>query len=172
MLDNIDNIIFLGVMFPSIPLMMVNFGNRYAVVAQLIRHLHDEMIHTKDISKGDGERFVKQIGQLRHRLRLIGMCQTLASFAFILTLGALIAVYFENTRMASQMFFGTIVSMTLSMILFTWEIRVANTALDVHLSDLEERQEWIEWQKYLAPRPMRPMRRKRKTPAKKQAPKT
>jgi len=32
--------------------------------------------------------------------------------------------------------------MIMSMILFTIEIQIANSALDVHLSDLEKHQEW------------------------------
>ena len=35
-----------------------------------------------------------------------------------------------------------------SMLLFTREIQIANTALDVHLSDLESHQ---EWEQYLKP---------------------
>ena len=39
-----QDILIIGVLFPVIPLMMVNFGNRYTVLANLIRHLHDEVI--------------------------------------------------------------------------------------------------------------------------------
>ena len=41
-----QDILIIGVLFPAIPLMMVNFGNRYTVLANLIRHLHDEVIVT------------------------------------------------------------------------------------------------------------------------------
>ena len=41
-----EDILIIGVLFPAIPLMMVNFGNRYSVLANLIRHLHDEVIKT------------------------------------------------------------------------------------------------------------------------------
>ena len=39
-----QDILIIGVLFPAIPLMMVNFGNRYTVLVNLIRHLHDEVI--------------------------------------------------------------------------------------------------------------------------------
>ena len=39
-----QDILIIGVLFPAIPLMMVNFGNRYTVLANLIRHLHDEVL--------------------------------------------------------------------------------------------------------------------------------
>jgi len=35
--------------------------------------------------------------------------------------------------------------MIMSMILFTLEIQIANSALDVHLSDLEKHQEWRDY---------------------------
>ena len=36
-----QDILIIGVLFPAIPLMMINFGNRYIVLANLIRTLHD-----------------------------------------------------------------------------------------------------------------------------------
>ena len=35
-----QDILIIGVLFPAIPLMMVNFGS----AGELIRHLHDEVI--------------------------------------------------------------------------------------------------------------------------------
>ena len=35
--------------------------------------------------------------------------------------------------------------MIMSMILFTLEIQIANSALDVHLYDLEKHQEWKDY---------------------------
>ena len=44
--------------------MMVNFGNRYTVPANLIRHLQDEVIRD-NVSPNDAERFLLQISRLR-----------------------------------------------------------------------------------------------------------
>ena len=65
-----QDILIIGVLFPAIPLMMVNFGNRYAILATLIRHLHDEVIRD-NVSPNDAERFLLQINRLRDRLHLI-----------------------------------------------------------------------------------------------------
>ena len=51
-----QDILIIGVLFPAIPLMMVNFGNRYSVLANLIRHLHDEVIRDS-VSSRNTERF-------------------------------------------------------------------------------------------------------------------
>ena len=51
---------------------------------------------------------------------------------------------------------GSILLMMGSMLLFTREIQIANTALDVHLSDLESHQEWEQY--------LKPKRRRRAAP--------
>ena len=143
-----QDILIIGVLFPAIPLMMVNFGNRYTVLANLIRRLHDEVIHDS-VSPKDAERFLVQIGRLRDRLRLIGIIQSCAAISFVLALGAMIAAYFDKPIIASILFLGSILLMMSSMLLFTREIQIANRALDVHLSDLETHQ---EWEQYLKPK--------------------
>ena len=132
--------------------MMVNFGNRYTVLANLIRYLHDEVIGG-NVSTTDAERFLLQINRLRDRLRLIGIIQCCAAISFVMALGAMIAAYFDERTISSIMFLISILLMMGSMLLFTREIQIANTALDVHLSDLESHQEWQEYWK--------PKRRKR-----------
>ena len=146
------DILIIGVLFPAIPLMMVNFGNRYTVLANLIRHLHDEVIRDS-VSPNDAERFILQISWLRDRLRLIGIIQSCAAIAFVLALGAMIAAYFDERLLSSMLFLTSILLLMGSMLLFTREIQIANTALDVHLSDLETHQEWEQY--------LKPMRRRR-----------
>ena len=69
------NILIVGVLFPAIPLMMINFGNRYQLLAGLIRNLHDTVIN-ETTSTEDSARFFHQITGLRQRLRLIAIIQT------------------------------------------------------------------------------------------------
>ena len=68
---------------------MVNFGNRYTVLANLIRNLHDEVVGD-NISPQDAKRFLMQIRRLRDRLRLIGIIQSFAAMAFVLALMAMV----------------------------------------------------------------------------------
>ena len=143
-----QDILIIGVLFPAIPLMMVNFGNRYAILATLIRHLHDEVIRD-NVSPNDAKRFLLQINRLGDRLRLIGIIQSSAAISFVLALGAMIAAYFDERMVSSVLFLGSILLLMGSMLLFTREIQIANTALDVHLSDLETHQ---EWEQYLKPK--------------------
>ncbi len=136
-----QDILIIGVLFPAIPLMMINFGNRYTVLASLIRDLHDAVI-LDDTSLGDAERFLRQINTLRKRLRLIGIVQTVSALAFCLALSAMIATYLDAHDAGSWLFFSSIILMVMAMLGFTVEIQIANSALDVHISDLEDHHEW------------------------------
>lgn len=139
-----QDILIIGVLFPAIPLMMINFGNRYSVLATLIRHLHDSAIHD-NTPPDDAARFLLQITRLRKRLQLIGIIQTCAALAFIAAAAAMIAMYLDYVAFGSWLFFVGVVLMMVAMSLFMLEIQIANKALDVHLSDLEGRQEWATY---------------------------
>ena len=139
------DILIVGVLFPAIPLMMINFGNRYSLLAGLIRSLHDTVINAQTPAD-DSARFFQQIASLRQRLRLLAVTQTFSAVAFILNLSAMISLYLNTGDAGSWLFFSAIILMIVSMVLFTLEIQIANSALDVHLSDLEKHQEWRDYQ--------------------------
>ena len=141
-----QDILIIGVLFPAIPLMMVNFGNRYTVLANLIRNIHDEVLG-ENISLQDAERFLLQIRHLRDRLRLIGIIQSCAAMAFVLALMAVIAAYFDKHTLSSMLIVGSISSLTISTLMFTGQVQIANIALDAHLSDFEQHQEWQQYLK-------------------------
>ena len=66
------DILIVGVLFPAIPLMMVNFGNRYLLLAGLIRSLYDTVINAQTPAD-DSARFLGQIASLCQRLRLLAV---------------------------------------------------------------------------------------------------
>ena len=94
------NITTVGVLFPAIPLMVINFGNRNSLLTGLIRNLHDTVINEK-ISTDDSDRFFRQIASLRQRLRLIAIIQTCSSLAFIFNLSAMFSLYFGIDNLGS-----------------------------------------------------------------------
>ena len=128
-----QDIMIIVILFPAVALMMANFGNRYSVSANLSRHSRDE-VNRDNVSPKDAKHFHLEINRLHERLCLIGTTQSCAAISFVLTLGAMIAAYFDEHMVSSVLFLG-------SILLFTREIQIANTALDVHLSDLESHQE-------------------------------
>jgi hypothetical protein len=78
-----------------------------------------------------------------------------------LNLSAMISLYFGIETIGSWLFFSSIILMVAAMIQFTIEIQIANSALDVHLSDLEKHQ---EWQDYLAASKLRGKRSQKPSP--------
>ena len=54
----------------------------------------------------------------------------------------MIATYLDTHDVGSWLFFSSIILMVLAMLGFTIEIQIANSALDVHISDLEDYHEW------------------------------
>lgn len=137
-----QNILIIGVHFSTIPLVMVNFGNRYTVFTNLIRQLHDEVICKNELPN-DAEHFLLQI----NRLHLIGIIRSSAVMALVLAPTAMIATYFEEPNIAIRMFLCTFTLLVISMLLFSREIQIANTPLDFDLSDLETHQEWQQYMK-------------------------
>jgi len=134
-----DNLILLpAILFPAIPLMMVNFGNRYSSLSTLIRKIHDELINKK-ISKNDksANRYLAQIKILRQRLVLNRMMQTTSSLSFLVNLMSIFFAfkyqeYFINTFLFAVLLFS------ISIIIYIYELQIAVQALDKHLEDLEE----------------------------------
>jgi hypothetical protein len=78
-------------------------------------------------------------------LRLRAVNQTFSAVAFILNLSAMILLYLNTGDAGSWLLFSAINLMIVSMVLFTLEIQICNSALDVHLSDLEKCQEWKDY---------------------------
>ena len=138
-MNSIDNLILLpAILFPAIPLMMVNFGNRYNSLSTLIRKIHDEFIN-KNISTHDksAKRYLAQINILRKRLILNRFMQSLSSLSFVVNLLSIFfafkfPVYFINTFLVAVFLFG------ISIIIYIYELQIAAKALDKHLEDLEE----------------------------------
>ena len=138
-MNNFDNLILLpAILFPAIPLMMANFGNRYNSLSLLIRKIHDEFINKKiSINDRSAKRYLAQIKILRQRLILNRFMQTLSALSFIINLLSIFfafkyPVFFINTFLVAVLFFS------ISIIIYIYELQIAAKALDKHLEDLEE----------------------------------
>ena len=76
----------------------------------------------ENVSPNDAKRFLLHTKRLRDGLRLIGIIQSCAAISFVLALGAMIYTYFDERLVSSFLFFGSILLMMESMLLFTREI--------------------------------------------------
>jgi hypothetical protein len=134
-----DNLFLLpAILFPAIPLMMVNFGNRYSSLSGLIRKIHDELID-KEVSKNDAftKRSLAQIDIFRKRLSLNRMMQTLAILSFLVNLISIFFVFLYPPYFVIIFLFGVLL-FAISISLYILELRLAVRALDKHLEDLQD----------------------------------
>ena len=127
-----------AILFPAIPLMMVNFGNRYSSLSSLIRKIHDELID-KEVTKNDAftKRSLAQIDIFRKRLSLNRMMQTLAIFSFLVNLISIFFVFLYPPYFVIIFLFGVLL-FAISISLYILELSLAVRALDKHLEDLQD----------------------------------
>jgi len=135
-----ENILLLPAALGSaMPLMMINFGNRYTTLATLIRKIHDELTVRKLTKKDKAtNRYLKQIDVLRSRLILNRITATLAATAFLFNLISLYFGYTGNVLEFGYCFTLGITLFGIAIILYIVELQLATRALDTHLQDLEE----------------------------------
>ena len=134
-----NNLILLpAVLFPAIPLMMVNFGNRYSSLSKLIRALHDELID-KELSKNDvtATRYIAQIDIFKKRLSLNRMMQTIALFSFLVNLFSIFVAIFYIPYFLPVFLLGVLL-FAISISIYLIELRLAVNALDKYLEDLHD----------------------------------
>ena len=134
-----NNLVLLpAILFPAIPLMMINFGNRYSSLATLIRKLHDDLID-KEVTrnKETTKRYLAQIDIFKKRLSLNTMMQTLALFSFLINLISIFFVFFSEIYFIPVFLLGVLL-FTISISIYLLELRLAVSALDKHLEDLED----------------------------------
>ena len=126
------NTLIFGVLFLAIPLMMINFGNRYELLTKLIHSLHDTVINEK-ILTNDSARFFRQIASLPQRLRLIAIIQTCSALAFIFNLSTMISLYFGIDNLGSWLF----------LIVFT--LQIANDCQRIFFSNIQSLAQIIDF---------------------------
>jgi len=119
--------------FSAISLLMLAFTNRFLALASLIRTLHTQYLTSPN------EIILKQIQNIRKRLHLIKQMQIAGISSLLLCVVCMFLIY-VNIMIPAQIVFGiAMVLLILSLILSIWEIQISVKALDIRLSDIEEK---------------------------------
>lgn len=122
-----------ALLFPAITLLMLAYTNRFLSLASLVRKLHDEY------HPGEKERnILSQIKNIRSRLNLIRYMQALNVLSFLCCVLCMFAIYRNWMVMANIIFAGSLLFLTLSIILSLLEINKSTKAIELVLSDIEE----------------------------------
>ncbi len=123
-----------ALLFPAISLLLLAYTNRFLVIANLIRSLHDKFKAQPDSS------IMGQILNLRKRVILIRNMQGLGILSLLLCVLCMF-VLFYGSLVAGKIIFGTsLLLLMASLALSLYEIQISVNALKIHLSDIESYQ--------------------------------
>lgn len=121
-----------ALLFSTVSLLMIAFTNRFMSMASLIRGLHEKFQLNPDDS------ILKQIQNLRLRMKLIQYMQIIAIFSLILSVVCMFLLFMEE-QLIARWFFGIgLVGMCIALCMSAWEITISTKALEVELSDMED----------------------------------
>jgi len=122
-----------ALLFPAITLLMLAYTNRFLSLASLVRKLHEEY------SRGEREKnILKQIKNLRSRLNLIRYMQAFGILSFLCCVLCMYTIYNNWMHMANWIFGGSLLFLTLSIILSLLEINKSTKAIELLMGDIEE----------------------------------
>jgi len=124
-----------ALLFPAISLLMLAFTNRFLAVAAIIRSLHGEY------SEEPNPVHLQEIHNLRHRILLIRNMQFCGVLSLLLCVLCMFALFRGWAGAGELLFNASLVSMIASLFLSLWEIQISVRALDIHLHDLEKKEQ-------------------------------
>ena len=121
-----------ALLFPAISLLMLAYTNRFLALASLIRNLHSKY---KDHTNKEG--ILRQIKNLRLRLRLIRAMQWFGVLSLFLCVLSMFFVFKMLPDLAGFSFGFSLMTMLFSLFLSLSEIQISTRALEIELSDME-----------------------------------
>ncbi|MBP1668346.1 MAG: hypothetical protein H6Q21_712 [Bacteroidetes bacterium] len=124
-----------ALLFSAISLLLLAFTNRFLALANLVRSLHALYKEKPD------EVLYGQIRNLRRRLLLIRNMQVFGISSLLLCVLSMFLMYIELQRTGELVFGVALILMILSLSLSIKEILISVHALNLHLSDIEDKQE-------------------------------
>lgn len=120
-----------ALLFPAISLLLLAYTNRFLYMGQLIRALHANYQATGD------EGIIRQIENLRRRVRLTRNMQALGALSFFLCVLCMFLLFLGWVAPAKGAFGLSLLFLLASLGLSTQEIFISEQALAVQLGDLE-----------------------------------
>lgn len=122
-----------ALLFSAISLILLAYTNRFLTLAQLVRNLH--ALYKSDPSK----LLFGQIDNLRKRIYLIKSMQVYGVASLLFCVVSMFLIYI-NKNLAAEIIFGFgLIALIISLAISIWEIVISVKALNLHLSDLESK---------------------------------
>lgn len=121
-----------AIIFPAISMLMLAYTQRFMVISQRIRQIHQEYNQVSD----DGK--LKQISNLRLRMILIRWMQAMGVTAFLFCSSAILVIM-EGLKFGHLLFAGSIVCLIVSLLIALWEILISTKAIEIELAHIENK---------------------------------
>ena len=123
-----------ALLFPAVSLLLLAYTNRFVTLANLIRNLHDKY-------KTDPNAILKgQIVNLRYRVELIKHMQASGISSMLFCVLCMFLLFAGWAEAAKWVFAISLLLMITSLGLSLAEIWISVRALNLHLSDLRDRE--------------------------------
>ena len=120
-----------ALLFPAISLLLLAYTNRFLGLASVVRSLH--AAH----KAAPHESFVRQIQNIRTRLKMIRTMQFLGVISILLCTVAMFCLFLGWLHTGKAPFGASLLLMMASLVVSAWEIQISVRALDVQLKDIE-----------------------------------
>tara|TARA_R110000823_G_C15953038_1_gene502626 strand:+ start:32754 stop:33167 length:414 start_codon:yes stop_codon:yes gene_type:complete len=124
-----------ALLFPAITLLLLAFTNRFVALATLARGLRQRYLDHKD----PPATILGQIKNLRVRLLLIRNMQALGIASFFCCVLSMVLMYLREQQMADLIFGASLFLLLASLVLSFIETQISTKALNLELSDLEQK---------------------------------
>lgn len=120
-----------ALLFPAISLLLLAYTNRFLTLATLVRSLH------ADHKTAPNPLIIREIANLRYRIRLIRDMQALGVSSFLLCVICMFLLLAGQMYIGQLLFGVSLILMIGSLGLSVREIHVSIDALNLHLRDIE-----------------------------------
>lgn len=120
-----------ALLFPAISLLLLAYTNRFLGLATVVRSLHAAHKAAPD------EGIVRQIQNIRTRLKMIRTMQLLGVISILLCTVAMFCLFLGWIPAGKMVFGASLVLMIASLVVSAWEIQISVRALNVQLRDIE-----------------------------------
>ena len=121
-----------GLLFPAVSLLLLAYTNRFLTLATIIRSLHDRYHASGD------ENLLRQIENLRYRIRLIRNMQIYGVLSLIFCVASMFALFAGWLAGGQWSFAFAMILMIASLTISLRELQISGGALDLLLRDMEE----------------------------------
>ena len=121
-----------ALLFPAISLLLLAYTNRFLVLAQLTRQLHNQR-------RGEWHYItLRQIANLRKRIGLIKAMQVFGVSSFILCSLSMFFLFMNQEIVAKTSFGLSLFVLVVSLCYSLYEIAISTDAIKIELEDLEK----------------------------------